>query len=96
MLETACSQCNHVWSVPPSKKGGSVNCPSCGVLTELDGASDTGWFYGLTFGGFAVLGLPFGVMAVIGILNGSMSMAVCSGSIFVLAVLVLLFVLFGS
>ena len=31
-----------------------------GLANEVAGASDAGWFYGLAFGGYALVGLPFG------------------------------------
>tara|TARA_B100000519_G_C14228612_1_gene431253 strand:- start:328 stop:624 length:297 start_codon:yes stop_codon:yes gene_type:complete len=95
-LPISCPQCDYVWAVPKNKKGGQVNCPACGVLTEIKGASDTKLFYSLVLGLFAFLGLPFGVMAVIGLINANMEMAVCSGSIFIVACLVFVFSILGS
>ena len=95
-LQISCPQCDHVWIVAKAKKGGQVNCPACGVLTEIKGASDTKLFYGLVGGLFAFLGLPFGVIAGIGLVNGDMGMAVCSGTIFIVACIVFLFFILGS
>ncbi len=96
MLSITCKQCRTGWQVPKSKKGGQVNCPSCGVVNEVAGASDAGWFYGLAFGGYALVGLPLAITAVIGILNGEAGTAVCFGSAFAVVTIVLLFVLLGS
>ena len=96
MLSIKCKQCKAVWEVPESKKGGQVNCPSCGLVNEVPGASDAGWFYGLAFGGYALIGLPLGIMAVIGMLNGEAGMAICSGSAFAVVTIILLFIMLGS
>ena len=96
MLSIKCKRCKAVWEVPESKKGGQVNCPSCGLVNEVPGASDAGWFYGLAFGGYAFIGLPLGIMAVIGMLNGEAGMAICSGSAFAVVTIILLFILLGS
>ena len=96
MLSITCKQCKAIWQVPESKKGGQVNCPSCGLVNEVAGASDAGWFYGLAFGGYALVGLPVGIMAVIGMLNGEAGTAICFGSAFAVVTIVLLFTLLGS
>ena len=96
MLSITCKQCQTVWEVPKSKKGGQVKCPSCGLANEVAGASDAGWFYGLAFGGYALVGLPLGVMTVICMLNGEVGTAICSGSAFAVVTIVLLFILLGS
>lgn len=73
-----------------------MNCPSCGALTQVGGASDSKLFYGLVFGAFALTGVPFGVMAVMGLLQGNLEMAICPGILFAVACIVLVFVLLGS
>lgn len=70
-LQISCPQCDYVWVVPKAKKGGQVNCPACGLLTEIKGASDTKHFYGLVGGLFALLGLPLVVSTAIGLANGT-------------------------
>ena len=95
-LQISCPQCDYVWVVPKAKKVGQVNCPACGLLTEIKGASDTKLFYGLVGGLFAFLGLPLVVSTAIGLANGDMGMAVCSGTIFILGCIVFFVSILGS
>tara|TARA_A100001037_G_C14596339_1_gene390906 strand:- start:53 stop:349 length:297 start_codon:yes stop_codon:yes gene_type:complete len=89
LIQVSCSHCSHSWDVSKAKKGGQVNCPACGVLVSLKGASDSKLFYGLVIGLFVILGLPLGMLAVMGWVNGNIESAVCFGSLFVVFCLAL-------
>lgn len=89
LIQVSCSHCSHSWDVSKAKKGGQVNCPACGVLVALKGASDSKLFYGLLIGLFVILGLPLGVLAVIAMVSGNMESAICLGSLFVVVCIAL-------
>lgn len=82
LIQVSCSHCSHAWGVSKAKRGGQVNCPACGVLVALNGASDSKLFYGLLIGLFAILGMPLGVLALIALVNGNTESAICLGTLF--------------
>jgi len=83
LIQVSCSHCSHSWDVSKTKKGGQVNCPACGMLVSLKGASDSKLFYGLLIGLFVILALPLGVLALIAFWNGNTESAICLGSLFI-------------